>query len=263
MARKRDARGTRSERITTLEARVRALEDELRLRDDFISIAAHELRNPLTPLSLDVEFLLRQAQRRDPGDAGEVASLERLQRNIRTFIRRASTLLDVSRLQSGHLSLERRSVALTDVVQRVLASSAPLAAQACCELRVQVEEDVIGEWDPDALEQIVENLISNALRYGAGAPVTVAVRRRDQAAELRVADLGMGIEVSEQEQIFTRFHRAPGARVPGFGVGLWITRQLARAMHGDVTVDSTPGAGATFILRVPLDTRRETGHAAS
>lgn len=242
-----------------LEAAARTiarLEHELRQRDDFISIAAHELRNPLTPLALDVEVLLHLAQRRATPDAAELASLERLQRSIRTFIRRASTLLDVSRLQSGNFALNPRRVVLADIVRRVLASTAPVAALAHCELGLQVDDPLIGEWDPGALEQIIENLVSNAIRYGAGAPVTLHLARVRGLAQLRVTDRGIGIAHAEHEQIFTRFHRAPGAGVPGFGVGLWVTRQLARAMDGEVTVDSSPGAGASFILRIPLRSRR-------
>ncbi|HKY93307.1 MAG TPA: HAMP domain-containing sensor histidine kinase [Nevskiaceae bacterium] len=242
------------------EQRIARLEEEIRLRDEFISIAAHELRNPLTPISLDVEMLLMQARRRPHVDPAEIAHLERLQRNLRTFLRRASTLLDVTRLQSGNLALESRSVVLADIVRQVVASSAPLAEQARCDLRVETDDSVVGECDPQALERIVENLLSNALRFGAGLPVDVRLRRAAGAAELQVADHGIGIAVAEQERIFKRFHRAPGADVPGFGVGLWITRALARAMDGDVTVSSSPGEGATFILRMPLRRRRDAAH---
>jgi signal transduction histidine kinase len=243
-----------------LEQRIARLEREIRLRDEFISIAAHELRNPLTPISLDVEMLLLRARSRPNVTQTEIASLERLQRSMRTFIRRASTLLDVTRLHSGNFTLECRSVVLADIVREVVTSSAPLAEQARCDLRLDADDSVVGDCDPQALERIVENLLSNALRYGAGAPIEVRLHQSGGTAELEVADHGIGIADAEQEIIFERFHRVAGANAPGFGVGLWITRELARAMHGDVTVNSSPGAGATFILRMPLRKSRDAPH---
>lgn len=234
---------------------------ELRLRDDFISIAAHELRNPLTPIALDVDVLLAQARRRPNVDPGEIASLERLQRNIRIFTRRAATLLDVSRLQAGQFTLDPRRIVLSEVVRRVLAASSGLAQQAHCDLAVDLDDRVAGEWDPHAVEQIVENLLSNALRYGAGRPVSVSLQAQEAAVRLEVSDAGIGIPSELHERIFERFQRAPGVTVPGFGVGLWVARQLARAMAGDVTVTSAPGRGSTFILRLPM-THDKNVHAA-
>lgn len=234
---------------------------ELRLRDDFISIAAHELRNPLTPISLDVDVLLAQARRRPQVDPAEIASLERLQRNIRVFTRRATTLLEVSRLQAGQFTLDPRRIVLSDVVRRVLSASSTVAEQARCDLAVTLDDKVSGDWDPVAVEQIVENLLSNALRYGAGRPIVISLQANDDAARLEVSDRGMGIKAADQERIFGRFHRVPGATVSGFGVGLWISRELARAMAGDVTVQSSPGAGSTFVLRLPMSPRRDA-HAA-
>ena len=234
------------------------LRHELRLRDDFISIAAHELRNPLTPISLDVDVLLAQARRRPQTDPNEIASLERLQRNIRIFIRRATTLLDVSRLQAGQFKLDPRRIMLSDVVRRVLATTSAMAQQAHCELAVTLEEEVSGDWDPGAVEQIVENLLSNALRYGAGKPIALSVRAQEDGARLEVSDRGTGIAIGDQERIFERFQRVSGvAAIGGFGVGLWISRELARAMAGDVTVRSSPGEGSTFILRLPMCPRRD------
>lgn len=227
---------------------------ELRLRDDFISIAAHELRNPLTPIALDVDVLLAQARRRRPQvDALEIASLERLQRNIRVFTRRAATLLDVSRLQSGQFTLDPRCIVLSEVVRRVLGASSAVAAQAHCDLTADLDDAVVGRWDPQAVEQIVENLLSNALRYGAGKPVAISVRARDAVARIEIRDDGIGIAPEQQERIFERFHRVPGATASGFGVGLWVSRELARAMSGDVTVTSAPGRGSTFLVRLPLN----------
>ena len=241
------------------EDEIGRLRRELRLRDDFISIAAHELRNPLTPISLDIDVLLLQARRRQ-ADPLEMASLERLQRNIRVFTRRAATLLDVSRVQAGQFRLDPRRIVLSDVVRRVLAASSAVAEHAHCDLTVSLDDQVSGDWDPQAVEQIVENLLSNALRYGAGKPVTISLLAQEAAARLEISDGGVGIAPEHHERIFERFQRVPGTAAAGFGVGLWVSRELARAMSGDVTVTSAPGRGSTFTLHLPM-TQPGSAHA--
>lgn len=255
------------------EERISLLEQELRLRDEFIAVATHELRNPLTPISLEVEVLLALARRRGNASAAELASLERLQRSIRTFIRRATTFLDVTRIRNGNFQLERQPMDLSEVLRRVIAAQAPLAALAGCPIETQIPPRACGNWDPMALEQILENLISNALRYGAGALVRIAVEQHPDAVDLQVSDCGAGIRTEHQARIFDLFDRGSvsGSGLSsgslGFGVGLWISRQLARAMGGEISVKSTYGEGACFILRLPTDNgEKETvthGHQQS
>ncbi|HJU15057.1 MAG TPA: HAMP domain-containing sensor histidine kinase [Stellaceae bacterium] len=248
------ARSLPADREAALEARIAELEDELRARDDFLAIAAHELRNPMTPISAQIELLLAMV-RHMPGAVPEriVQGLERLECSVDAYLRRATILLEVSRINSGNLSLDAAEVDLSALVRKVAVGTIPAAERAGCRVRLTVQEGISGMCDATAMEQILENLLSNAIRYGAGRPVEVAFASDGGVAQLSVRDQGIGISPSDQAQIFERFHRLDQKSAQGgFGVGLWITRQLVHAMRGEIAVSSAPGAGSTFTVTLPL-----------
>jgi len=241
-------------REAALAARVAELEAELRERDDFLAIAAHELRNPMTPISARLELLLARA--RDMSGAmpgGLVQGLELLEGLVNAYLRRATTLLEVARASSGKLSLQTAEVDVSALIRQVAANLLPLAESAGCQLRLTVEDGVNARCDPMAVEQILENLLSNAIRFGPGRPVEVSLASDGELARLSVRDEGIGISDRDQELIFERFHRSHRAEPNGgFGVGLWVTRQLVRAMRGEISVWSRRGAGSAFTVRLPL-----------
>ena len=254
---------------------VRELRAALRARDEFLSVAAHELRNPLTPISMQVAMLLRAARAADPPlPPGIVAQLERLELATRRFLKRATVLLDVSRLAAGHpFRPEVARFDLSALVLEVAADHAPAAARVRAALDTSaVEPGVLGAWDRVGVELVLDNLLTNAVKHGAGAPVRVGLARLaggDAGAggrprvRLWVRDEGPGIAPEDQERIFARFEQARG-RAPtagGFGVGLWVAREVARGMGGDVEVESRPGAGATFSFVAPLDVAAHLGAA--
>jgi signal transduction histidine kinase len=241
-------------REAALAARVAELEAELRARDDFLAIAAHELRNPMTPISARLELLLARARDVSGGvPAGLVHGLELLEGLVNAYLRRATTLLEVARASSGKLNLQTAEVDLSALIRQITANMLPLAEGAGCQVRVTVEDGVSAFCDPMAIEQILENLLSNAIRFGPGRPVEVAFARDGEMARLSVRDEGVGISDRDQALIFERFHRSRRAKPPGgFGIGLWVTRQLVRAMRGEIRVSSRPGAGSAFTVRLPL-----------
>jgi signal transduction histidine kinase len=241
-------------REAALAARVAELEAELRARDDFLAIAAHELRNPMTPISARLELLLARARDVSGGvPAGLVRGLELLEGLVNAYLRRATTLLEVARASSGKLNLQTAEVDLSALIRQITANMLPLAEGAGCQVRVTVEDGVSAFCDPMAIEQILENLLSNAIRFGPGRPVEVAFARDGEMARLSVRDEGVGISDRDQALIFERFHRSRRAKPPGgFGIGLWVTRQLVRAMRGEIKVSSRPGAGSAFTVRLPL-----------
>jgi two-component system OmpR family sensor kinase len=230
------------------------LRDAVRARDAFIAIAAHELRNPMTPIVAQVDLMRRQLSMGrfslDTFDAG----LERLEWMTGQFVKRATTLLDVSRVTTGKLKLQLRSVRLAPLVRQIAASYAPIAARSKSSVNVEVATTIELYADQLAIEQIIDNLISNALKYGAGKPIDVTAAADGKTAVLQVVDHGPGIPEAERTRIFERFERAVGAedRAGGFGVGLWIVVQLAEAMGGTVTVESVIDEGSTFTVRLPL-----------
>jgi signal transduction histidine kinase len=237
-----------------LTARVAELEAELRARDDFLAIAAHELRNPMTPISARVELLLLKARHMSEDVPAELMQgLEHLDRLVSAYLRRATALLEVARVSSGKLDLQTADVDLSALIRQVTMNMAPLAECADCRIRITVEDGVSARCDSMAIEQILENLLSNAIRFGAGQPVEIAFASDGEVAELSVRDRGIGISDREQALIFERFRRSGRVKPNGgFGVGLWITRELVRAMQGEISVFSNPGAGSTFTVRLPL-----------
>jgi len=246
-----------TDREAALTARIAELEDELRARDDFLAIAAHELRNPMTPIGAQIELLLAAARRMPEAVPKKIVrGLERLERSVDAYLRRATILLEVSRVNSGNLALEAAETDLSALVRRVAIGAIPAAERAGCRVRLTVQEGVTGKCDATAMEQILENLLSNAIRYGAGNPVEVAFASDGATARLAVRDEGIGIAESDQARIFERFRRLgrDGAS-GGFGIGLWITRRLVHAMRGEITVASAPGAGSTFTVTFPLRSR--------
>lgn len=239
-----------SERVEMMEE----LQRSLVARDEFISIAAHELRTPITSLLLNVQGIVRP---RDPADAARVLQTRgrALERSATRLAGLVENLLDVSRIQEGRLEIAREPVDLSEVVREVTQRYAHDCERAGCTLRVEIEEGIVGMWDRVRLDQITTNLLFNAIKYGAGHPVEVRVAADRQAgrAVLTVRDHGIGIPEEQQERIFGRFERAVSVRTyGGFGLGLWIVRQIVEALGGTVRLHSRLEQGATFLVELPL-----------
>ena len=220
------------------------LREAVNARDALISIASHELRTPLTALQLQLQLLAKQNadSRVLPAVVGQAARLGRLINN----------LLEVSRITAGTLQLEVAEVDLTRMAEQVVAHYRA-EVRGTMALHVVADGEVVGLWDPVRLEQIVNNLVSNAVKYGAGKPIEVRVERRASMARITVIDQGIGIASDDQARIFERFERLVSERsVSGFGLGLWIVRQIVDAMHGHVYVESTLGGGSRFTVEIPL-----------
>src|SRR5438105_594521 len=168
-----------------LTARVAELEAELRARDDFLAIAAHELRNPMTPISARLELLLLKARHISEEVPAELMQgLEHLDRLVSAYLRRATALLEVARVSSGKLDLQTAEVDLSALIRQVTMNMEPLAECADCRIRIAVEDGVSARCDSMAIEQILENLLSNAIRFGAGQPVEVALPSDGEVARL-------------------------------------------------------------------------------
>lgn len=234
-----------------LQQSVEELRAAVQARDDFIAIAAHELRNPMTPIASQVDLLLAGVRRGDPHDV-VLAKLERLAFFIRHYIRRATTLLDLSRATSREIRLEPMTIDLSELVRTTVQGYALMAERARSPITVSVPEGVVGVWDRLAVEQVLDNLLSNALKFGAGQAIDVGVAADDLRVTLTVRDRGGGISTEDQARIFGRFEQAVGHRQHGgFGIGLWLVHRLVSAMGGEITVESEPGRGAAFIVTLP------------
>jgi PAS domain S-box-containing protein len=235
------------------------LRDAVRARDVFLSIASHELRTPLTPLSLHLQGLLRLVDK-DPGGSLPAAKvhdrLTRAYKQIGHLERLIADLLDVTRLTEARITLKPEPVDLVALAQEVVARTLDEAQRVGSTIEVRAEVPVQGEWDRLRLDQVATNLVHNALKYGRGKPIRVEVAREGERAVLRVEDEGIGIAPADQARIFDRFARAVSdEHYGGFGLGLWISRQMLAAMGGTIDVQSEVGRGSTFTVTLPLAPR--------
>jgi signal transduction histidine kinase len=174
------------------------------------------------------------------------------QRQVRKLADLIRDLLDVSRLVHGKLSLNLEDVDLAALAREVTAGLAPEAARVGCAVEVHAAGALVGRWDRLRLEQVLTNLLTNAMKYGSGQPIRVDVRAEGGGAVLVVRDQGIGIETEHLGRIFGRFERAVSERhYGGLGLGLFITEQIVRALGGTIAVESQPGQGATFRVHLP------------
>jgi two-component system OmpR family sensor kinase len=245
-----------------LIAEVERLTEAVEARDAFLVVAAHELRNPMTPIIGRIQILARAARRPDLQIERLVESLDQLEWLITRYLKRANVLLDVSRITSGKLALERLPVDVCEVAREVIENFGPSRQHIGSDLTLNLPgEPVIVSGDRLAIEEILDNLVSNAIKYGASKPILLRIDLDEEQhyALISVSDSGSGISADDQARIFERFERAvqPGEPLHGFGVGLWIVRQLCQGMEGSVRVDSTPGQGSTFSVALPLQSPKD------
>lgn len=233
------------------------LTEAVAARDAFLAVAAHELRNPMTPIIGRVQLLRRMIGKPDFQMEKVDQRLDQIEGLITQYVKRATTLLDVSRMTTGKLNLSLAPVNASALAREVTESFRPIAEHAGAVLGLDLPDDdlaIVG--DRLALEQILDNLVSNAIKYGAGKPIVVSanVEAEKGIACICVRDEGPGISPADQTRIFQRFERAvrPGERAGGFGVGLWLVRQLCDAMGGTIEVTSAPEMGSTFCVTLPL-----------
>lgn len=243
--------------ITALKETEEALQEAVRTRDDFLSVASHELRTPLTSLRLQVDLLRRMFQNptSDPlGTAKATTRLDAADRQLKRLGALLDNLLDVSRIRTGKLDFDLARGDLAAVAEDLVARFADEAKQSGVELTARLEEPAPGRFDRIRMEQVVSNLIANALRYGQGSPVQVSLRQQDDQLRLEVRDGGPGVPEVERERIFQRFAQVQGsARTGGLGLGLYIVRQILEAHGGRVWVEDAPGGGAAFVVTLPAD----------
>jgi signal transduction histidine kinase len=225
------------------------VEEALRQRDEFLALASHELKTPLTAILLELGAAERVASR--AGDTRILPLLARAGRGSRRLAQLVDDLL-LSAHEGGELLLEE--VDLAELARTELAERGDLFRRAQCEVALVAAEPVTGQWDPARVRRALASLLSNAAKYGQGHPIEVFVDADAACARLAVRDHGIGIEPERVGRIFERFERGVSSRhYGGLGLGLWLTRREAQALGGTVTVESRPGDGAIFTLELPRD----------
>ena len=232
------------------------LEHAVRMRDDFMSIVSHEVRTPLNGLILETQ-LRKMHLARDNASAFTLdkmkAMVERDERQIQSLIRLIEDMLDVSRIRTGKLSIRPGQFDLSRLVSTLVETFAPQISAAQSSVNLSADSPVVGLWDEFRIEQVVSNLLTNALRYGAKSPIDVSVYVEGENAIVEVRDQGIGISEENQQRIFQQFERVSAKHaVAGLGLGLFISEQIVAAHGGKITVQSALGEGAVFRVSLPL-----------
>lgn len=227
------------------------MEAELHARDEFFSAVAHELRNPLNTLHLTVAGLLRAHSGGNPLPSEQVvARLTRASTQVSRLAKLVDDMLDVSRISAGRLMLQMEEFDASPVLAEVVDRLKDPANHS--QISLTMPPSILIRCDRARFAQIASNLLSNAILYGNQAPIEVRIDADADTIRLTVTDGGVGIAEADHERIFERFVKldkdAPSVR---FGIGLWVAREVVRALQGEITVSSTPSKGSTFVVKLP------------
>jgi signal transduction histidine kinase len=227
----------------------RRAREALRARDEFLAIAAHEIRGPINAIHVAIQSI-RQAKVPLEATPRLLEIVERQDRRVSQFV---DELLDLGRFRAGRLHLEFEEVNLGEVVRDVAVRFGPELARSGSSLTVSAHGQVLGEWDRSRIDQVVTNLVSNAIKFGLGKPIDIGIESRGGVAALSVRDQGMGIHPEVLTRIFKPFERGVSVRhYGGLGLGLYIVKTIVDVLGGTVQVESRPGVGSTFIVELPL-----------
>lgn len=242
-----DRKKAENERISAL-----TLAENVRIRDEFISIASHEFKTPISVLKLQLQILERdQAKGKSNLETSEGRKevLDLFQRQTDRLSELVETMLDVSRISAGRFVLEKSDVDLTKLIEDAVNLARKRSGGT---ITAEVPQNLSIYADQRRLEQVLENLLSNAVKYGDGKPIDIQVHAVREEVLILVKDQGIGIDSEALSRIFERFERAIKARnISGLGLGLYIARQIVQAHGGEITVQSQPGQGSTFTVRLP------------
>jgi signal transduction histidine kinase len=250
-----------------LQLTVNELEAAQAIKDEFLGLVSHELRTPLTSIRGYTEMLKEEKL-----EDAQQSYLEVIDRNAGRLLSLVEDLLLMAQIQSGGLPLELGEVILNDLIARSSEEAQPFATSKQIALNIDTQPDIATQGDPVRLGQVLDNLVSNAIKYTPHhGGVSITMTRTGDTATIAVSDTGIGIPKDEQAQMFGRFFRTTNARdsgIEGTGLGLAITRGIVEAHGGTITFDSIEGAGTTFRITLPRahdasPDSRHVGHARS
>ena len=243
-----------------LSAELAAAQHENRGCRNLVAAAAHEMRTPLNAILLQLDMVARLSG--PEHESARKMQIERATRVLQGYLRRTSILLDAARLTGDVFRLNREEVVVEELVSAVIDLYAAKAEYHGGRIDVEIAPGMVGYWDRAAVETILNNLVSNALKYGEGTPVTVSGTVDSANAVIRVADSGPGIPEDQRSRIFEKFNRVvPSASNVGYGLGLWIAQEFARLHGGSIVLEPT-NSGSTFVVTLPIDHSRIVGRVA-
>ena len=249
------------EKLLELEQKYAKAQEEIHSRDEFLSIASHELKTPLTSMLLQIQTALHNIRSVSLAQFSVehlLKMLESAENQTKRLSRMINDLLNVSLITTGKMELEVEELDLSEIVKNVVEDFAQRLEKDHYEVLVQADKPVIGEWDKVRIEQAISNLLSNAIKYGRKKPIEITVAKKDTMARVIMKDQGIGISSQDLKRIFALFQRAVSANdYKGLGVGLYITNQIVRAHGGKISVSSKEGKGSTFLIELPVKKQEE------
>lgn len=228
--------------------------EAIRIRDEFMAVASHELRTPLTALKLQIQGL-QELEGQPDLDARRGQRLQRANRQIERLSALVEQLLDASYLGSSQIGLNPEPFDLLELVHETVQRLRDVARRARCDVVIQAPASLPAvSWDRIRIDQVLESLLSNALKYGQGKPVEIQLERSADVVQVSVIDQGIGLDPKDSERIFGRFERAVSSRhYGGLGLGLYIANRIVLAHGGHMRVESAPERGATFTIALPIE----------
>lgn len=232
------------------------MHEAVRLREEHLSIASHELKTPLTSLLLQLQSVLKSIYR-DPLANLSIEKLLSLLKNAQEQSNRLAhlidSLLDVSRITPGKVDLKTEKMDLTQTVKKITEGFSEQLEKSGSSIDLKSNGPIMGQWDKVRIGQVVTNLITNAIKYGAGNPIVIHLEETDTRARITIQDHGIGIPEEKQKEIFKPFTRAvSNSQYDGLGLGLYVTQQIVRSHHGKIRVESDSQTGTAFIVDLPL-----------
>jgi PAS domain S-box-containing protein len=239
------------------EARVGA-EKSVHQRDEFLSVATHELKTPLTPILMNFQLIKRHIEHLNL-TSKEMEILHKViastDKQLDRFLKLIENLLDVSRITADRLVLSKENFDLSHLMNEVLEKYKAACKSVGCELFSHIQPRITGEWDKVRIEQVITNLLTNAMKYGVGKPIEVKLELQGNSIFIRMKDHGIGIKKEDREKIFNRFERASSAEYyGGLGLGLFISSNIVSAHGGKISVESELGVGSVFTVELPVYT---------
>lgn len=242
--------------ITEKKVKQEALDRAVKARDNFFMIASHELRTPLTCLELQLQVMewdIKNSSKEELCPVKFQTGLEKQREHLSRITRIIDNILDESRINRGHLTMATVSFDLSEMVLHIVEEFKIAAESVGVSVTVDTEVKILGKWDRFKIEQVLLNLLSNALRYGEKKPIRIKSYKEENFAFISVQDEGLGIKFEDQQRIFERFERvAEESGVKGFGLGLFISNSIVKAHGGEIHVKSEPAKGSTFTVALPL-----------
>lgn len=251
------------EKILSLKRTEEELQKAVAMRDEFLSICSHELNTPLTALQMQIQIIEKREQRIGPEAAYAPETMKKFVnssfKSVKRLIMLVSDMLDIARVNSGRLSLSLVESELNTLVKEFNDNFSAQMKEAGCVVRVEYHpEPIVLDLDPFRIEQVLTNLYSNIIKYAPGEPVDVKVGVKDGYAWFSVRDHGKGISKDQQLRIFDRFERIESPDlISGLGLGLYICKEIMSLHNGSISLESTPGQGSSFLVKLPLTERPE------